>query len=147
MDGIGDTLRISLAADPVEEIRVGWDILKSLRLRSKGINFIACPSCSRQNFDVISTVNALEERLEDVTVPLDVSIIGCIVNGPGEAKVSDLGLTGGTPRNLLYIDGKPSQKLDQANLIDSLEQLIRDKAISKQAALDALIATSHGTTE
>src|SRR5690606_27943014 len=100
MDGIGDTLRISLAADPVEEVRVGWDILKSLKLRSKGINFIACPSCSRQNFDVIATVNALEQRLEDITVPMDVSIIGCIVNGPGEAKVSDMGLTGGTPRNL-----------------------------------------------
>ncbi|HLS97829.1 MAG TPA: flavodoxin-dependent (E)-4-hydroxy-3-methylbut-2-enyl-diphosphate synthase [Porticoccaceae bacterium] len=147
MDGIGDTLRISLAADPVEEVRVGWDILKSLKLRSKGINFIACPSCSRQNFDVIATVNALEQRLEDITVPMDVSIIGCIVNGPGEAKVSDMGLTGGTPRNLLYIDGKPSQKLDQANLMDSLETLIREKAASKAAAAEALIATSTANSE
>ncbi|MFA5548057.1 MAG: flavodoxin-dependent (E)-4-hydroxy-3-methylbut-2-enyl-diphosphate synthase [Porticoccaceae bacterium] len=147
MDGIGDTLRISLAADPVEEVRVGWDILKSLKLRSKGINFIACPSCSRQNFDVIATVNALEQRLEDITVPMDVSIIGCIVNGPGEAKVSDMGLTGGTPRNLLYIDGKPSQKLDQANLVDSLETLIREKAASKAAAAEALIATSTANSE
>ena len=147
MDGIGDTLRISLAADPVEEVRVGWDILKSLKLRSKGINFIACPSCSRQNFDVIATVNALEQRLEDITVPMDVSIIGCIVNGPGEAKVSDMGLTGGTPRNLLYIDGKPSQKLDQANLVDSLEKLIREKAASKAAAAEALIATSTANFE
>ena len=143
MEGIGDTVRISLAADPVEEIRVGWDILKSLRLRAKGINFIACPSCSRQNFDVIATVNALEQRLEDVTVPLDVSIIGCIVNGPGEAKVSDLGLTGGTPKNLLYIDGKPSQKLDQGNLVDSLERLIRAKAAAKMATSAELIATSN----
>ena len=89
LDGIGDTIRISLAADPAEEARVGWDLLKSLRLRSKGIHFIACPSCSRQNFDVIETVNALEARLEDIKVPMDVSIIGCIVNGPGEAKESD----------------------------------------------------------
>ena len=147
MEGIGDTVRISLAADPVEEVRVGWDILKSLRLRAKGINFIACPSCSRQNFDVIATVNALEQRLEDITVPLDVSIIGCIVNGPGEAKVSDMGLTGGTPRNLLYIDGKPSQKLDQDNLVDSLERLIRDKAAQKAAATEALIATSSAASD
>ena len=93
-EGIGDTLRISLAADPVEEIKVGFDILKSLRIRSRGINFIACPSCSRQEFDVIGTVNALEERLEDIITPMDVSIIGCVVNGPGEALVSDLGLAG-----------------------------------------------------
>jgi (E)-4-hydroxy-3-methylbut-2-enyl-diphosphate synthase len=86
MDGIGDTIRVSLAADPVEEIKVGFDMLKSLRLRAKGINFIACPSCSRQNFDVIGTMNALEERLEDIMTPLDVSVIGCVVNGPGEAK-------------------------------------------------------------
>ncbi|MAT50481.1 MAG: 4-hydroxy-3-methylbut-2-en-1-yl diphosphate synthase [Porticoccaceae bacterium] len=147
MEGIGDTLRISLAADPVEEVRVGWDILKSLKLRSKGINIIACPSCSRQNFDVIATVNALEQRLEDVKVTMDVSIIGCIVNGPGEAKVSDLGLTGGTPRNLLYIDGKPSQKLDQKDLVDNLERLIREKAASKQAEDESLIARSNGTTD
>ncbi len=142
MDGIGDTLRVSLAADPVEEVRVGWDMLKSLRLRSKGINFIACPSCSRQNFDVIATVNALEQRLEDITVPLDVSIIGCIVNGPGEAKVSDMGLTGGTPKNLLYIDGKPSQKLEQGDLVDNLERLIRAKAAAKAAAAESLIAST-----
>ncbi|HEY8386237.1 MAG TPA: flavodoxin-dependent (E)-4-hydroxy-3-methylbut-2-enyl-diphosphate synthase, partial [Porticoccaceae bacterium] len=142
MEGIGDTLRISLAADPAEEVRVGWDILKSLRLRAKGINFIACPSCSRQNFDVIATVNALEQRLEDITVPMDVSIIGCIVNGPGEAKISDMGLTGGTPKNLLYIDGKPSQKLEQVDLVDNLERLIRAKAAEKTAAMADVIARS-----
>lgn len=142
MEGIGDTLRISLAADPAEEVRVGWDILKSLRLRAKGINFIACPSCSRQNFDVIATVNALEQRLEDITVPMDVSIIGCIVNGPGEAKISDMGLTGGTPKNLLYIDGKPSQKLEQVDLVDNLERLIRVKAAEKTAAMAGVIARS-----
>ena len=128
LDGIGDTVRISLAADPAEEARVAWAMLRSLRLRSKGINFIACPSCSRQNFDVISTVNALETRLEDITVPMDVSIIGCIVNGPGEAKISDFGLTGGTPANLVYLDGIPDHKISQENLIDQLEAEIRAKA-------------------
>lgn len=131
MDGIGDTLRVSLAADPVEEVKVGWDMLKSLKLRSKGINFIACPSCSRQNFDVIKTMNSLETRLEDITTPMDVAVIGCIVNGPGEAKEVDVGLTGGTPNNLIYIDGQPSQKLPQENLVDELEHLIRTKATKK----------------
>ena len=134
MDGIGDTIRVSLAADPVEEIKVGFDMLKSLRLRAKGINFIACPSCSRQNFDVISTMNALEERLEDVRTPLDVAVIGCVVNGPGEAKEADLGLTGGSPNNLVYIDGKPASKLRNDHLVDDLEALIREKVREKEAA-------------
>ena len=136
MDGIGDTIRISLAADPAEEARVAWDMLRSLRLRSKGINFIACPSCSRQNFDLSKTVNELENRLEDITVPMDVSIIGCIVNGPGEAKESDFGLTGGTPGNLVYLDGKPDHKIEQENLVDQLEKEIRAKAEVKQAQLE-----------
>lgn len=139
LDGIGDTIRISLAADPAEEARVAWAMLRSLRLRSKGINFIACPSCSRQNFDVISTVNALETRLEDITVPMDVSIIGCIVNGPGEAKISDFGLTGGNPANLVYLDGIPDHKISQENLVDQLEAEIRAKAkaLDVQRARDA----------
>jgi (E)-4-hydroxy-3-methylbut-2-enyl-diphosphate synthase len=135
LDGIGDTVRISLAADPVEEAKVAWDMLRSLRLRSKGINFIACPSCSRQNFDVISTVNELENRLEDITMPMDVSIIGCIVNGPGEAKESDFGLTGGTPANLVYLDGVPEHKIGNENLVDELEAQIRAKAAAKEAQL------------
>lgn len=140
-EGIGDTIRISLAADPVEEIKVGFDILKSLRLRSRGINFIACPSCSRQNFDVVKTMNELEERLEDLLVPLDVAVIGCVVNGPGEAKEVHLGLTGGSP-NLVYIDGKPALKLTNENLVDELETLIRKRASEKVAADAALIARS-----
>ncbi|TFH67411.1 flavodoxin-dependent (E)-4-hydroxy-3-methylbut-2-enyl-diphosphate synthase [Gammaproteobacteria bacterium LSUCC0057] len=134
MEGIGDTVRISLAADPVEEVKVAWDMLRSLRLRSKGINFIACPSCSRQNFDVIATVNELESRLEDIDTAMDVSIIGCIVNGPGEAKESDVGLTGGTPANLVYIDGVPAQKLGNTDLVDELERLVREQAARKAAA-------------
>ena len=140
MDGIGDTIRVSLAADPVEEIKVGFDILKSLKLRSKGINFIACPSCSRQNFDVIQTMNQLESRIEDIATPLDVAIIGCVVNGPGEAKEVDVGLTGGTPNNLLYLDGKPDHKLDNESLVDNLERIIREKARLRQVELDAIIA-------
>jgi (E)-4-hydroxy-3-methylbut-2-enyl-diphosphate synthase len=125
-DGIGDTIRVSLAADPVEEIKVGFDILKSLRIRSRGINFIACPSCSRQEFDVISTVNALELRLEDVTEAMDVSIIGCVVNGPGEALISDLGITGGANKSGFYEDGiRQKERFDNDNLIDSLERKIR----------------------
>ncbi|MBE0505263.1 MAG: flavodoxin-dependent (E)-4-hydroxy-3-methylbut-2-enyl-diphosphate synthase [Marinospirillum sp.] len=139
MEGIGDTLRVSLAADPVEEVKVGFDLLKSLRLRSKGINFIACPSCSRQNFDVVATMNELENRVEDLLTPLDVAVIGCVVNGPGEAREADLGLTGGSPQHLIYIDGKPASKTVSDGLVDHLEQLIREKAAEKQAALDQLI--------
>lgn len=128
-EGIGDTLRISLAADPVEEIKVGFDILKSLRIRSRGINFIACPSCSRQEFDVIGTVNALEQRLEDILTPMDVSIIGCVVNGPGEAEVSDLGLTGARNMSGYYLDGqRQKERLANDDLVDQLEARIRAKA-------------------
>lgn len=138
MDGIGDTIRISLAADPVEEIKVGFDILKSLGLRSKGVNLVACPSCSRQNFDVISVVNALEARLEDVITPVDVAVIGCIVNGPGEAKVAEIGLTGASPHNLAYIDGKPHHKIDNERLVDELESMVRARVAAKLKAEAAI---------
>ena len=134
MDGIGDTIRISLAADPVEEVKVGFDILKSLGLRQKGVNLIACPSCSRQNFDVIATVNALEARLEDITTPIDLSGVGCIVNGPGEAMVSDVGLTGAAPINMSYLNGVISHKISNENLVDELEAMVRQKVAEKQAA-------------
>lgn len=130
-EGIGDTIRVSLAADPIEEIRVGFDILKSLKIRNKGINLIACPSCSRQQFDVIATVNALESRLEDIVEPMDVAVIGCVVNGPGEAKEAAIGLTGGTP-NLLYVDGKPNHKVDNEQLVDELEKEIRQRIKRQQ---------------
>ena len=128
-EGIGDTIRISLAADPIEEIKVGFDILKSLRIRSRGINFIACPSCSRQEFDVINTVNELERRLEDIVTPMDVSIIGCVVNGPGEALVSHIGLTGGSNKSGYYDDGiRQKERFDNLNLVNELEAKIRAKA-------------------
>lgn len=140
MDGIGDTIRISLAADPVEEVKVGFEILKSLKLRANGINFIACPSCSRQNFDVIATMNVLEQRLEDIRTPMDVAVIGCIVNGPGEAREADVGLTGASPSNLIYINGEPDHKVSNKDFVDHLEQVIRQRALQleqERAAEDA----------
>jgi (E)-4-hydroxy-3-methylbut-2-enyl-diphosphate synthase len=125
-EGIGDTLRISLAADPVEEVKVAFDILKSLRIRSRGINFIACPSCSRQEFDVIKTMNELEQRLEDVVEPLTVSVIGCVVNGPGEALVSDLGVAGASKKSGFYLNGERQKlRLDNDNIAEQLEQQVR----------------------
>jgi len=138
LDGIGDTIRISLASEPENEVKVGFDILKSLKLRSRGINFIACPSCSRMNFDVIATLNELEVRLEDITEDLDVAVIGCYVNGPGESRRVSLGVTGASPKNLIYVDGKPDHKVDSDNLVDHLEELIRDKIKNK----DKVIANS-----
>lgn len=133
-EGIGDTLRVSLAADPVEEVKVGFDILKSLRIRSRGINFIACPSCSRQEFDVIDTVNALEQRLEDITTPMDVSIIGCVVNGPGEALISDMGLAGAKNKSGFYVDGeRQKERLRNDNLVDVLEAKIRAQVKKRQS--------------
>lgn len=125
-EGIGDTIRVSLASDPVDEIKVGFDILKSLGLRHKGVNLIACPSCSRQKFDVIKVVNELESRLEDINEPIDVAVIGCVVNGPGEAKAVSVGLTGGEP-NLMYIDGLTHSKVSNEDLVDQLETKIRQK--------------------
>jgi len=133
-EGIGDTLRVSLAADPVEEVRVGFDILNALRIRSRGINFIACPTCSRQEFDVIGTVNALEQRLEDITTPLDVSIIGCIVNGPGEAQVSALGVTGGHKKSGFYENGvRQKERLDNHQIVAQLEDRIRSRVQAIEA--------------
>ncbi|MFI3247046.1 MAG: flavodoxin-dependent (E)-4-hydroxy-3-methylbut-2-enyl-diphosphate synthase [Ferrimonas sp.] len=136
-EGIGDTMRISLAADPVEEVKVAFDILKSLRIRSRGINFIACPSCSRQEFDVINTVNALEQRLEDIITPMDVSIIGCVVNGPGEALISDLGLAGSNRKSGFYLNGeRQKERIDNTEIVDVLEAKIRAQVALKQQQID-----------
>ena len=132
LEGIGDTIRVSLAADPVEEVKVGYEILKSLGLRQRGVNFIACPGCSRQHFNVIETVNNLEERLSDLTDPIDVAIIGCYVNGPGESKQASLGVTGGPSGNLLYVDGKAHHKISSDALVDSLEAEIRAQVVAKR---------------
>ncbi|AEO08639.1 4-hydroxy-3-methylbut-2-en-1-yl diphosphate synthase [Buchnera aphidicola str. Ak (Acyrthosiphon kondoi)] len=128
LEGIGDTIRISLAANPIQEVKVGYDILKVLGLRSRGINFIACPTCSRQEFDVINTVNQLEKKLEDVSTSIDVSIIGCIVNGIGEAKTATLGLTGNYKKSSFYEDGiRQQKKIKNENIIEIMEIKIREK--------------------
>ena len=132
-EGIGDTIRVSLASDPVDEIKIGWDILKSLNLRSRGIRIIACPSCSRQNFNVIEVVNELENRFEGIVEDLEVAIIGCYVNGPGESKAADVGLTGG-PSNLLYVDGVPLKKVSNEKLVDTIEEQVREQLENRKAS-------------
>lgn len=128
LDGIGDTMRISLAAPPEDEIKIGFDILKSLGIRTNGVNFIACPSCSRQEFDVIQVMNELEARLEDIREPINLSVIGCKVNGPGEAKEADIGVVGANPNSLVYQNGEKSHLIDTNTLIDEIEQMVRQKA-------------------
>jgi len=132
--GIGDTIRVSLAADPVEEIKVGFDILKSLGLRHRGVNIIACPSCARQGFNVIETVQTLEERLAHIATPMSLSIIGCVVNGPGEALYTDIGFTGGGKgAGMVYMAGKPDHKADNTLMVDHIIELVEAKAAQLQA--------------
>ncbi len=132
--GIGDTIRVSLSTDPVEEIKVGFEILKSLNLRHRGVTVIACPSCARQQFDVISTVAAIEERVAHITTPMTVSIIGCVVNGPGEARETDIGFTGGgNGTHMVYIGGEQHHRLKDADLVGHLVGLIEQKAAEIEA--------------
>ena len=134
--GIGDTLRVSLSADPVEEIKVGFDILKSLGLRHRGVNVISCPSCARQQFDVINTVSVLEERLSHITTPMTVSVIGCVVNGPGEATMTDIGLTGGGKgTHQVYVAGMPDHRLKDQSIVDHLVGMIETKAAEIEDAI------------
>ncbi len=129
LQGIGDTIRVSLSDTPEEEVKVGFEILKSLGLRTRGINIIACPSCARQQFEVIETVKKLEKSLEDVTNPLTVSIIGCVVNGPGEATMTQIGITGGgNNTHMIYVDGKKDHRIKDVELVSYLEKIIRKKA-------------------
>ncbi len=136
--GIGDTLRVSLSADPVEEVKVGFDILKSLGLRHRGVNIISCPSCARQGFDVIKTVEALEARLEHVKTPISLSIIGCVVNGPGEALMTDVGFTGGgAGSGMVYLAGAQSHKLSNAEMIDHIVAQVEARAARIEAETEA----------
>ncbi len=133
--GIGDTIRVSLSADPVEEIKVGFDILKSLGLRHRGVNVISCPSCARQQFEVIKTVEVLEKRLSHITTPLTVSVIGCVVNGPGEALMTDVGFTGGgRGTHQVYVNGLPDHRLKDGNIVDHLVEMVERKAAEIEAA-------------
>ena len=128
LSGIGDTIRVSLSADPVEEVKVAFDILKSLGLRKRGVTVISCPSCSRQQFDVIDTVKEIEQRLDHITHPITLSIIGCVVNGPGEAKNVDIGLTGGGKNNhQVYLSGNKSHRITNENIVEHVVNLVEDK--------------------
>jgi (E)-4-hydroxy-3-methylbut-2-enyl-diphosphate synthase len=134
--GIGDTIRVSLSADPVEEVRVGFDILKSLNLRHRGVNIVSCPSCARQGFNVIDTVRTLEERLKHIATPMSLSIIGCVVNGPGEARETDLAFTGGGAgkgHGMIYLNGKPAYKLGNEDLVSHVVELCEKKAAEIEA--------------
>lgn len=133
--GIGDTIRVSLSADPVEEVKVGYEILKSLGLRHRGVNIISCPSCARQGFDVIKTVEILEKRLEHIKTPMSLSIIGCVVNGPGEALMTDVGFTGGgAGAGMVYLAGKQSHKLSNDQMVDHIVEQVEKKAAELEAA-------------
>ena len=134
--GIGDTIRVSLSDDPVNEVKVGFDILKSLGLRHRGVNVISCPSCARQQFDVINTVKILEERLSHITTPITLSIIGCVVNGPGEARETDIGLTGGGKgTHQIYLGGLPNHRLKDEGIITHIVGLVEKKAREIEAEL------------
>lgn len=133
--GIGDTIRVSLSADPVEEIKVGFDILKSLNLRTRGVNIVACPSCARQGFDVIKTVETLEDKLAHISEPISLSIIGCVVNGPGEAAGTDLGFTGGgKDAGMMYVSGKPDHKVSNEEMIKHIVEMVEARAASMREA-------------
>ena len=128
MEGIGDTIRVSLSSDPIDEIKAGYEILKSLGIRSRGVNIISCPSCARQAFPVIETVKKLEERLSHIKQPINLSIIGCVVNGPGEAAQTEIGLTGGgQDSNLLYLSGVPHSKVASSDIINKIVKLVEEK--------------------
>ncbi len=133
-DGIGDTLRVSLTTDPVEEVRVGFEMLKALGLRHRGVTLVACPSCARQQFEVIDVVRRLEERLDHITTPMTVSVIGCVVNGPGEAMATDIGLTGGgRGTHQIYLGGLADHRLQNADIVDHLVALVERKAAEIEA--------------
>lgn len=136
--GIGDTIRVSLSADPVEEVKVGFEILKSLGLRHRGVNIISCPSCARQGFDVIKTVAELEDRLAHIHTPMSLSIIGCVVNGPGEALMTDVGFTGGgAGSGMVYVAGNQDHKLDNEKMVDHIVELVEKRAAQIEVEADA----------
>jgi len=146
--GIGDTIRVSLSADPVEEVKVGFDILKSLGLRHRGVNVISCPSCARQQFQVIKTVELLEERLAHITTPLTLSVIGCVVNGPGEALMTDVGFTGGGKgTHQVYLNGLPDHRLKDDKIVDHLVEMVEAKAAEIEATMAAEEAESQAASE
>jgi (E)-4-hydroxy-3-methylbut-2-enyl-diphosphate synthase len=146
--GIGDTIRVSLSADPVEEVKVGFEILKSLGLRHRGINIISCPSCARQGFDVIKTVEALELRLAHIHTPMSLSIIGCVVNGPGEALMTDVGFTGGgAGSGMVYLAGQQSHKLSNEAMVDHIVEQVEKKAAEIEFKIEAELEAAANAAE
>ena len=141
--GIGDTIRVSLSADVTEEVRVGFDMLKALQLRHRGVNIISCPSCARQGFDVIKTVGILEDRLKHISTPMTLSIIGCVVNGPGEARETDIGFTGGgAGSGMVYLSGVQDHKIENEKLVDHIVELVEKKAAELEAERGKATATA-----
>ncbi len=141
--GIGDTIRVSLSAEPEEEVRVGFEILKALGIRNRGVRVVSCPSCARQGFDVIRTVQALEERLQHIRTPLSLSVLGCVVNGPGEARETDIGLTGGgNGKHMVYLSGVTDHTVEDADMLEHIVKLVEAKAAEIEAASDAQVAAA-----
>jgi (E)-4-hydroxy-3-methylbut-2-enyl-diphosphate synthase len=139
--GIGDTIRVSLSAEPEEEVRVGFEILKGLGIRNRGVRIVSCPSCARQGFDVIRTVEKLEERLQHIRTPMSLSVLGCVVNGPGEARETDIGLTGGgAGKHMVYLSGVTDHHVNDADMIDHIVRLVEAKAVEIEAAGQAQAA-------
>jgi (E)-4-hydroxy-3-methylbut-2-enyl-diphosphate synthase len=133
--GVGDTIRVSLSADPVEEVKVGYHILKSLGIRARGVRVVSCPSCARQGFDVVKTVETLETRLAHITTPLSLSVLGCVVNGPGEARETDIGLTGGgNGRHMVFLSGVTDHVIESEKMVDHIVMLVEKKAAELEAA-------------
>jgi (E)-4-hydroxy-3-methylbut-2-enyl-diphosphate synthase len=146
--GIGDTIRVSLSAEPEEEVRVGYEILKTLGVRTRGVRVVSCPSCARQGFDVIRTVQKLEERLEHISTPLSLSVLGCVVNGPGEARETDIGLTGGgNGKHMIYLSGVTDHHIQDADMIDHIVKLVEAKAAEIEAGTSVSADDSHGATK
>ncbi|MCE7794956.1 flavodoxin-dependent (E)-4-hydroxy-3-methylbut-2-enyl-diphosphate synthase [Sphingobium sufflavum] len=141
--GIGDTIRVSLSAEPEEEVRVGYEILKSLGLRTRGVRVVSCPSCARQGFDVIRTVEALEDRLQHIRTPLSLSVLGCVVNGPGEARETDIGVTGGgNGKHMIYLSGVTDHTVESETMLDHIVSLVEAKAAEMEAAAAIEAATT-----
>ncbi|MFM9851345.1 MAG: flavodoxin-dependent (E)-4-hydroxy-3-methylbut-2-enyl-diphosphate synthase [Sphingomonadaceae bacterium] len=143
--GIGDTIRVSLSAEPEEEVRVGYEILKTLGVRTRGVRVVSCPSCARQGFDVIRTVQALEERLQHINTPLSLSVLGCVVNGPGEARETDIGLTGGgNGKHMVYLSGVTDHHVEDSDMLDHIVKLVEAKAAEIEAGTSVSADAGHG---
>ena len=143
--GIGDTIRVSLSAEPEEEVRVGYEILKALGLRTRGVRVVSCPSCARQGFDVIRTVQRLEDALQHIKTPMSLSVLGCVVNGPGEARETDIGITGGgNGKHMVYLSGVTDHHVEDASMVDHIVKLVEAKAAEIEAGTSVSMDSLHG---